>query len=628
MHSGHGSTKTIPLAIAALGVVFGDIGTSPLYTMRECFHGSHAVPPDAQNVLGVLSLVFWSIIIVVSIKYLAFILRADNEGEGGIFALYALIPRSKNGESGRGMSAVVITAIFGAALLYGDGVITPAISVLSAMEGLEVATSAATKLVVPLTCIILIGFFMFQKYGTTKIGAIFGPVMICWFTVLAILGAMSLIRNLSVLRAINPIYGLQFFHINGFHSMVIVGSVFLSVTGGEAVYADMGHFGKRPIRLSWTAIVCPALLLNYFGQGALLLTNPEAASHPFYSLVPRSLIYPMCALATAATVIASQALVSGAFSLTRQAVQLRFLPPVKITHTSEETEGQIYIRFINGLMAIGCITLVLVFQRSTNLAAAYGLAVTANMVITSILFFIVVTRLWHWNVWKAGILVGLFLIFDLTYFSANMLKLFHGGWIPLALAIVIGSFMATWKNGHAELDNRVERLRVELDLFIEMIARRKIHRVDGTAVVVSASSVKDAVPPVLLHHLYHNQVLQKEVVIVFLSAMRVPRVAREKQLKVDQLGNGFSVISANYGFMETPNVPDILNRAAEFGLKVDPMAASYYVGRETLVNTGKSKMPRWQKPLFLFMMKNSHSGTDYLGIPSRRVVELGVQIEI
>ncbi len=613
------------LALGALGVVYGDIGTSPLYAVKECFHGTHAIEASPANIMGVLSLVVWSLTIVVSIKYITFIMRADNRGEGGIFALLALVP-GVDKMSQRMRNLMVLAALAGAALLYGDGFITPSISVLSAVEGLEVATDAARDLVVPITCLVLFTLFFFQKRGTARIGRVFGPVMLVWFTAIAALGVRHILMNPQILEAVNPIYAYRFFAANHIHGLVVLGSVVLCITGGEALYADMGHFGKGPIRISWFGLVFPALLLNYFGQGALLLTNPAALPNPFYGLVPRPLLYPMVGLATIATVIASQAMISGAFSLTRQAVQLGYFPRVTIVHTSETTEGQIYIPEINWLMMIVCIALVLAFQGSSGLAGAYGVAVTANMGLTSVVYFFVATETWNWPVRKTLPLVGLFLIFDLAYFGSNLLKFFDGGWFPMVVATVIVVIMTSWKDGRAALSRKFLQTSLPLELFLKSVAEENVHRVSGTAIFMASSS--KFTPPSLLHHFKHNQVLHKEVILLTIMLQEVPAVPDRDRIAIELLGNRFYRLIARYGFMETPNVPQVLEMAFRSGLIPCIEPISYYLGRETLLPTGEAKMMRWRKSLFGFLSRNSQSATNYFGLPPGQVVELGVQVEL
>lgn len=614
------------LALGALGVVYGDIGTSPLYAIKECFHGLHAIPVTEANILGVVSLVFWSLTVVVTIKYVGFILRADNDGEGGIFALLALITSKPNTISPRARSTVVLAAIFGSALLYGDGIITPAITVLSAIEGLSVATEALQPAVVPLTCVILFLLFLIQRRGTADIGNLFGPIMLVWFATIAGLGVSAIIRNPQVILALNPFYCVDFFASHRFHGLVVLASVVLCITGGEALYADLGHFGKRPIQLSWMSFVFPALLCNYFGQGAALLDNPGLAANPFYGLVPRAFLYPMVALSTMASIIASQAMISGVFSLTQQAIQLGYCPRLRIVHTSAKARGQIYVPEVNSALMVACIGLVLAFRGSSGLAGAYGIAVTAAMAITSIIYFFVIWKIWRWPLWRVVLLVGVFLVFDLTYFGANLLKVVDGGWFTLAVASSLGIAMATWKDGRRELQQRIVSARLPVEAFREDIERTKPVRVPGTAVFMTISPV--GIPPVLLHHYKHNRVFHEQVVLLSIVAVGVPTVPLAERLRLEPMGHGFYRLIAHFGFMETPNVPNIMLGAEGLGLKIIPEMTSYYLGRETLLTTGKSKMFQWRKTLFGFMSRNTPTPTAYFGLPPGRVVELGVQVEL
>ena len=628
-HSPHGGSctkaQTASLALAALGIVYGDIGTSPLYTIKECFHGMHAVPVTQANVLGVLSMVFWSLMIVVSLKYVVFILRADNKGEGGIFALLAML-RSGPASKGRYWPYMLLMAAFGAALLYGDGVITPAISVLSAIEGLEVATAAAKDYVAPMTCVVLVGLFMFQKHGTAAIGRIFGPVMILWFLVIGGLGLAEIIAEPMILSALNPVWAVKFFSINNLHGIVVLGSVVLCITGGEALYADMGHFGRLPIRLSWYCIVLPGLLLNYFGQGALLLDHPDMAFNPFYALVPKLMLYPMVVLSTAATIIASQAMISGVYSLTQQAIQLGFTPRMHIVHTSSQAIGQIYLPTVNWMLMIACIGLVLVFQESSRLAAAYGIAVTATMAITSILYFEVLRLNWKWPLWKALPLLVLFLFFDCCFLGANLLKIVDGGWFTLSLALAILLVMVTWRDGRAILARHYGHMRMPVDIFLRDIAEYKPQRTSGTAVFMSISP--EGVPHTLLHHFKHNEAMHERVVLLSILATESPQVAPEERLTIEDLGQGFHRIIARYGYMESPRVPDILELATEKGLPLDVYSTSFFLGRETLLTTGDAPMAPWRKGIFAFMSRNSWNATSFFNIPPGRVVELGNQVEL
>lgn len=614
------------LSLAALGVVYGDIGTSPLYALRECFHGPHAIQPTAANVLGVLSLIFWSLVIVISVKYLVFVLRADNQGEGGILSLAALATPIK--PSGRTEKIFLIAlGTFGAALLYGDGIITPAISVLGAMEGLSVATPQLTRFVVPLTIAILVGLFVIQKRGTAGIGKIFGPVTLLWFTVLAILGIAQIFHYPQVFSAVNPLHAVEFFARNGWHGFIILGSVFLVVTGGEALYADMGHFGKKPIRIAWFAVVLPSLLLNYFGQGALLLENPAAAENPFYNLAPSWALYPMILLATCAAIIASQALISGAFSLTMQAVQLGLIPRLKITHTSDKEYGQIYLPSVNWALMIGCIVVVLGFHTSSNLAAAYGIAVTSTMVITTALLFVVARERWGWSFKKAALMCGFFLIIDLSFFGANVIKILDGGWFPLTLAAAIFTMMLTWKKGRSILTMRIQNTTEILEEFLDKVEKQKLTRVSGTAVFMNGNATRT--PPALMHNLQHNKVLHERILFVTVKTRPIPYVETEERYKYEKLTNGFSRVKVYYGYMEDPDIPKILSEIEQPGFVFNLDEATFFLGRETIIATEKhSGMSRWREKLFGLMSKNARSATAFFRIPPNRVVELGEQVEI
>ena len=614
----------LALALGALGVVYGDIGTSPLYAVKECFHGLHAIAPVELNILGVLSLVFWSLTMVVTVKYVIFILRADNKGEGGIYSLLALIPTDK--QSPRLYAAIVFAGILGAALLYGDGIITPAISVLSAMEGLEVATRSAVPFILPLTCLVLFVLFSVQRRGTADIGKVFGPIMIVWFATIGALGILAIMENPHILTAVNPVYAIKFFIVNKVHGMVVLGSVVLCITGGEALYADLGHFGADAIRISWLAVACPSLLLNYFGQGAILLGHPKLVFNPFYGLVPHSLLYPMVLLSTMATVIASQAMITGVFSLTQQAVQMGFFPRVHVVHTSAHAQGQIFIEKINLALMVACIGLVLVFRESSRLAGAYGIAVTATMGITSILYFFVATRVWRWPLWKALPVVAIFLAFDFTYFGANLLKILDGGWFTLAIALAITIAMVTWRDGRAELSHKMVSAGLPMEIFMKDIESHNPVRVQGTAVFMTVSP--SGVPSALLHHLRHNHVLHEKVIVLSIRTTDVPAVAAAKRVELQDLGQGFHRVLAFYGFMETPNVPDIMERVSCMGLHTELFETTFFLGRETLLTTGSSKMSHWRKSLFTFMARNAQTPMAYFGLPPNRVVEMGVQVEL
>jgi KUP system potassium uptake protein len=622
VHSAGGGL--LPLALGALGVVYGDIGTSPLYAVKECFHGTHSIPISTTNVYGVLSLMFWALVVVVSGKYLAFVLRADNEGEGGMLALLALVP--VKARAAKGTPFVVLIVLFGTSLLYGDGIITPAISVLSAVEGINVATDAFQHHVVPLTVCILLGLFAAQKRGTAGIGVIFGPVMGAWFLAIGVLGALAIGRHPDVLWSLNPLYALRFLTTSGYHGFLVLGSVLLCISGAEALYADMGHFGRKPIRLAWFSVVLPCLLLNYWGQGAAILADPETARTPFFSLVPRPALYPVVALATMAAVVASQAMISGAFSLTRQAVQLGYFPRVNIVHTSRTQEGQIYVPEVNVGMGVLCLLLVLTFRSSDRLAAAYGIAVIGAMTITSFVYYVVITRAWNWAPWKAVPLVVVFLTFDLAFLSANAIKIADGGWVPLCIAAGVFALMTTWKAGRKRLADQLIARAMPLDAFLAEVDRLKTHRVSGAAVFMSANP--GGVPPVLLHHFQHNQVLHEQVVLLSILSERVPFVSPRARIKVEEVGQGFYRVGARFGFMETPHVPAILEACAIFGLAVDPETVTFYLGRETLLASKATGMARWRKALFAFVSRNARSATAYFGIPPDRVVELGMQVEL
>jgi KUP system potassium uptake protein len=622
--------KIAPLALAALGVVFGDIGTSPLYALKECVAKEHGLGLEPGNILGLLSLIFWSLIMVVTVKYLSFIMLADNGGEGGILALLALVPDKLRSGRGPRMGWIAVIVVFGAALLYGDGIITPAISVLSAIEGLEVATDTLKPVIVPLTCVILFGLFWIQKRGTEGIGKVFGPIMIAWFTALGVLGIVYIVKNPAVLAAMNPLYAVRFFGAHGFHAFVVLGSVVLAITGGEALYADMGHFGRRPIRIAWYGLVLPGLVLNYFGQGALLLQHPDrsVADNPFFAMVPKGpLTYGLVVLAAAATVIASQALISGAFSLTHQAVQLGFLPRVTIKHTSHETEGQIYVPEVNWGLAIACITLVLVFKESSKLAAAYGIAVTGTMGITSVVYFVVVRKTWGWSMAKALPLLILFLAFDLPFFGANLLKFFEGGYVPMVVAVALFFLMVVWKRGRAFFLEAISGRVPPLDTFLGDLDAKCLARVPGTAVFLTSSSTHT--PPVLVHHVQHNKVLHETVILLTVHTLHVPRVSAQESIAWKDLGHGFHRLVVKSGFMQSPNIPALLAfAAARHTLTIDFEDITYYLGRETFLATDEGKMGRFTETIFGFMSRNATPATAYFGLPPERVVEIGLQIDL
>jgi KUP system potassium uptake protein len=612
------------LSIAALGVVYGDIGTSPLYAIRECFHGPHAVAATPTNVLGVLSLIFWALVIIISIKYVAFVMRADNKGEGGILALSALV-RPPHETSKRYWTLMVI-GLFGAALFYGDGMITPAISVLSAVEGLSVATPLFTPYVVPITIVILLGIFLVQKRGTAGVGAVFGPVTLVWFASIAILGVNQIIKHPSVFVAINPMYAVEFFLETRVHGFLVLGSVFLAVTGGEALYADMGHFGARPIRATWFTIVMPALLLNYFGQGALLLRDPSVNVNPFFLMAPSWALYPMVALATAATIIASQAVISGAFSLTRQAVLLGYCPRMEIDHTSEREIGQIYIPLVNWILMVSCIALVLGFRTSSNLAAAYGISVTGTMVVTAVLLWVVMLQRWRWSVLVATVVVLPFFVIDVAFFAANIVKITHGGWFPLVVGAGIFMLMATWKRGRQILDERLRSGSLPMDLFLSSVLSNPPHRVPGTAVFMHRNS--EAVPTALLHSLKHYKVLHETIVLLAVEIKDEPYFDPEHRVEVENIGSGVWQMVIHYGFMDDTDIPKALAEVNLEGLDLDPAKTSYFLGRETLVATQRHAMASWREKLFIWMARNAAGAGLFFRLPPNRIVELGAQIEV
>jgi KUP system potassium uptake protein len=576
-------------------------------------------------VLGVLSLVFWALIVVVTLKYHVYVLRMDNRGEGGILALMGLVHKESGKQTGF-RRLIVPLGLFGAALLYGDGIITPAISVLSAVEGLEVVTPAFTKFVVPITIVILIGLFLFQKHGTGRIGSVFGPVMLLWFGSLAVLGISGILRDPSVLAAVNPAHAFHFFARNGFHGFLVLGAVFLVATGGEALYADMGHFGERPIQVDWFGFVGPSLILNYFGQGALLIHNPEATSNPFYRLAPGWALYPLLVLATAATVIASQAIISGAFSLTRQAIQLGYLPRMRIDHTSAREIGQIYVPGVNWALMFACIALVLGFGSSSRLASAYGVAVTTTMVITTILAYFAARHVLGWNIAAAVAVTAAFLFADLAFFGANMVKVVHGGWFPLAVALAVFTLMATWRRGRQILFDRIQEVGMSDGDFLKSIARHLPPRVSGTAVFMDRTI--DEIPLPLLHNLKHNKVLHEKVVLLTIVTEEVPYVSDEEQAEVRELGAGLYRLVARYGFMETPEVPALLTNVEIPGVSFDPASTTFFLGRETLLATSRPGMAIWRERLFSWMVRNAEGAALYFRLPPNRVVELGAQIEL
>jgi len=620
-----GSHRLFPLTLTAVGVVYGDIGTSPLYTIRECFYGTHGVAVTQENVLGVLSMVLYALVIVISIKYIAIVMRADNQGEGGILALTALLPPRRGGR--RTVTPVLIAlGIFGAALLYGDGMITPAISVLGAVEGLVVQAPVFEAYVVPIAVVILVALFVVQKYGTHRVGRLFGPVMVLWFFTIAVLGTVWIAREPSVLAALNPVHAVRYFRSHGLPGVAVLGAVFLAVTGGEALYADMGHFGKRPIRFAWFVLVLPALVLNYFGQGALLLTNPSAARQPFFLLAPEWALVPLVALATAAAVIASQALISGAFSLTQQAIQLGYAPRLDIEHTSSDEMGQVYVPQVNWALMVSTIAIVIGFKSSGALAAAYGIAVTMTMVITAVLLHVIAVERWHWPVLAVSGVTAVFLTVDLTFFAANLLKVFQGGWLPLLIGGFIFTLMTTWKTGRRIVAERLTARAIPIDHFMSVVVESPPYRVPGTAVFMTAQP--RGTPPALAHNLRHNKVMHEHVVILTVATAPVPQVPADEQVAVDDLGHGVFAVRLVYGFMQDPNVPDALRAAQARGLSFDTDDVTYFLGRETILVTRRAGMALWREQLFVFMTRNAVRATAFFRLPPERVVELGVQVEI
>ena len=622
--AGNASGKRLAvLALSALGVVYGDIGTSPLYAVKEVFAGNHPIPITEANIFGSLSLFFWALVIIVSIKYVMFIMRADNRGEGGIMAMIALALHDAQGKP-RQMRLIMIVGILGAAMFYGDGMVTPAMSVLSAVEGLEVVTPAFRPFVIPITMLVLFGLFFVQRHGTAMVGAAFGPVMVLWFSTLAILGISNIVDHPAILAALNPLYGLEFLLSNKAMALLAMGNVVLAVTGAEALYADMGHFGVKPIRRAWFAFVLPALVLNYFGQGALILGDPEAAKNPFFNLAPEWALFPLVGLATVATVIASQAVISGAFSVTRQAMQLGFMPRMEVQHTSVKEAGQIYLPAVNWGLMLAVMILVLGFRSSNNLAAAYGIAVTGDMVITSILATVVVARSWKWGWGRAIALFSCFLSVELVFLAANILKIPDGGWFPLVAGMVVFVLMTTWKRGRQLLSERLQGERLELSLFLESLASSMPTRVAGTSVFLNADP--KGVPHALLHNLMHNKVLHERVILLSVQFFDVPFVPDIDRVEVRQLKENFWSVLIHYGFKDEPNVPGALERCAVFGLEFNALETSYFIGRETLIPRLGSEMAFWREKIFVAMFRNAGSATAFFQIPSNRVVELGTQV--
>ena len=625
LHSRRSSTTTA-LTLVALGVVFGDIGTSPLYAVKETFAPSHGIPLDTANILGGLSTIFWSLMVVVSLKYVVLIMRADNRGEGGIMALLALASSAiKDHREWR--TPLLLIGVFGASLFYGDAVLTPAISVLSAVEGLEVGTSAFKPYVVPIAVIVIVALFGFQSRGTAVVGRLFGPVTLAWFLALGAAGLYGIAQHPGILAALNPLHALRFLTSHAAESFVVLGAVVLAVTGAEALYADMGHFGKGPVRIAWFGLVAPALVLNYFGQGAVLIVRPEAVQNPFYLLLPGWALYPMVALATAATVIASQATISGAYSITKQAIQLGFLPRMTVVQTSARERGQIYIPGINWLLLAAVLAAVIGFGSSSRLASAYGVAVTATMLVDTLLAFFVIRYLWRYPLWLCLFASGFFVIVDLSFFSATLLKVADGGWFPLAIGALVFTVMTTWRQGRSIMFARLRRVSVPLEPFLESLFAEPPQRVPGTAVFLTATP--EATPHALLHNLNHNKVLHERVVFLTADVTDEPWVRFEKRVALTKLGHGCWRMSLRYGFMNEPDIAQALEIAGTLGLEFDMMTTSFFLSRESVVPVGQGEgMALWRERLFAAMARNAGNAADYFKLPTNRVIELGTKVEI
>ena len=619
-------SRRLHLLLGALGVVYGDIGTSPLYALRECFHEVHGLSVSQDNVLGILSLILWSLLVVVTIKYLTFVLRADNDGEGGVMALMALSQRSPAIHPRRGLDTLVILGLIGVAFLYSDGMITPAISVLSAVEGLSIATHVFDPYILPITVGILTGLFIIQYRGSGSIGTVFGPIMLVWFATMALLGLASLIQTPQILQAVNPLHGLSFLSHHLGIGFLVLGSVFLVLTGAEALYADMGHFGRGPIQLSWFSLVLPALLLQYFGQGALLLRDASALSNPFYHLAPGWLLYPLIGLATIATVIASQAMLSGAFSISVQAVQLGYLPPIRIIHTSAEQEGQTYAGLLNWLMFGGTLVLVVAFGSSSNLAAAYGLAVSGSMVITTLLMYHVVRRVWRWSLAVSGIVIAGFLLIDLVFFLANVRKLPHGGWVPVVLSVGIFTIMSTWARGRAIVAEHIRAKFPPLEQFLREMESTIHCRVPGRAVFMT--QYPDVTPPALLQNIRHTKVLNQEVYFLTVVTEKMPFVPKKGSIEITPLDKHAIRIIAHCGFMEAPDIPRILKRCAALGHEIPLQDTTFFFSRLRFLATPKPGMAIWRERIFVFLSRNTQRASSYFRLPAEQVVEIGFVLEI
>jgi KUP system potassium uptake protein len=628
----HGGTspdrygRLLPLTLTALGVVYGDIGTSPLYAIRECFFGSHSVPPTHDNVLGVLSLVLYALVLVISVKYTTLVMRADNQGEGGILSLTALLPSRNDLRFGNGVPVLVGLGIIGASLLLGEGMITPAVSILSAIEGLQVATPVFSQWVVPITVAILAVLFLIQRHGTHRVGGLFGPVMVVWFVTLAVLGFRWILQAPEVLSAFDPRWAVRFFAEHGSHGFAVLGAVVLVVTGAEALYADMGHFGRFPIRLAWFVLVLPALLINYFGQGALLLVNGESATQPFFMMAPSWGLLPLVGLATVAAIIASQALISGAFSLTRQAIQLGYAPRLDIQHTSSLAMGQVYVPQVNWFLAISTVLITVGFRSSSNLAAAYGIAVTGTMIITTILLSVVASERWKWPTAAVIAVAAIFLAIDVSLFGANLVKLLHGGWLPIVIGAFLFTLMTTWKTGRRLVAERLTARALPLEDFMAAVSSNPPTRVAGTAVFMTAQP--RGTPPALAHNLRYNKILHEHVVVLTVTTTHTPYVPPDNQVHVDALGLGVYNVRVQYGFMQDPDVPSALIAARALGVELDVEDLTYFLGRETIIVTRRPGMASWREKLFVVMARNAVRATAFFHLPPERVVELGVQVEM
>lgn len=623
-HHSAGKQAMTGLALAALGIVFGDIGTSPLYAMKESMGEHYKLAHDLPTIMGILSLIFWAAILVVSVKYVTFIMRADNKGEGGILALMALTLRGKEGNPK--YRWVLIVGILGASLFYGDSVITPAISILSAVEGLEVVAPSSKEWIIPISLVIITGLFMLQKHGTSLIGKFFGPICVLWFASLGVFGLIQIVQHPMILQALSPHYAVQFFIDNQLKALLVMGSVFLAVTGGEALYADMGHFGRKPIMLAWYGLVLPSLMLNYFGQGAFLLGHPEGAANPFYLMLPTWATAPMVVLATLATIIASQAVISGAFSLTSAAIQLGYCPRLRIVHTNAHERGQIYIPFINWLLFGLVVFAVLFFKTSTNLASAYGIAVTTTMLIDDILLLVVMLTIWKWSKPAAFGLFFALLALDLMFWGANVVKFVDGGWFPALLGLIIFTVLMTWKRGKELVYQRTEGINLPLEPFMQSLITHPPQRVEGTAIFMHANL--SAVPNSLLHNLKHNRVLHERVVFLSIKTEDIPFVNEDEKLDIREIAQNIYVVHGFFGFKEEPSIEDMLSRCAKAGLKMEMMDTSFFLNRETVIPSNLPGMALWREKLFALMMRNSLRVTDHFKIPPNRVVEMGTQIEI